>query len=483
MSSALAVAGGCFFIGFFIVRISRSKAQRGTCQCEDSLSQSSLRCPFFRINPQALHSLLRSSGISGVLKFPGPQKNIYGVYSHSACKAVLADTRNFYSNIFPGNRVVALSTMQQSDHDKCLRLIRAGYSKRRIEEMDETIRKIFFLHGGKDWNGDLVKWSKRVHMHISLSFSGLRPEKWGLEDGTSLEHVISDLEKFIRFNDVAVRLMAPLGGLGGLVNDCRKWEGPDHGRRYYNFDKGPLWSIMKSVKPTIRLMKQIGILETWKLLRPDLLFWSPDHVFDFPQLVPEIPDYFTELATSMETATKDSPAFNLWHGEISRSQAIAVAVQLMVNMTTANALLNLAENVHAEIGGKSAACDPSSCSHGISQEEKSKLIQRCLLKDCPLMRNPRRAVFDTELSGVRIPQGSLLILFIGAANEASEKDSLTFGHGLHSCLGRHLVLAEMHAAIDWMIEKRTWKFPVAEKSRLADIDVGNYGFERFELRV
>ncbi len=61
-----------------------------------------------------------------------------------------------------------------------------------------------------------------------------------------------------------------------------------------------------------------------------------------------------------------------------------VAVQLMVNMTTANALMNL---FHTLVTLPASPAD------------RERLIEDCLHIQAPLMRNPRLAKNDVEVDG------------------------------------------------------------------------------------
>ena len=74
---------------------------------------------------------------------------------------------------------------------------------------------------------------------------------------------------------------------------------------------------------------------------------------------------------------------------------------------------------------------------------------------------------DIDFHGVRLPEGSVLHLCLGAANRdparyprpdefdpgRSARPSLAFGSGPHVCLGIHLARAEMFTAIDALLER------------------------------
>jgi len=80
---------------------------------------------------------------------------------------------------------------------------------------------------------------------------------------------------------------------------------------------------------------------------------------------------------------------------------------------------------------------------------------------------PRKSLRDTELQGMKIPEGSIMHLCLGAANrdpsrwENPEKfdlhrpvqRSLAFAAGAHSCLGQHVAREEMMGAINALLDR------------------------------
>lgn len=85
----------------------------------------------------------------------------------------------------------------------------------------------------------------------------------------------------------------------------------------------------------------------------------------------------------------------------------------------------------------------------------------------PLLIITRVATRDTELSGVPVPAGSAVMPMLGAANREvdrnpdpdrfdvfrSQRQHISFGHGVHVCLGMHLARLEMTVALNILLDR------------------------------
>ena len=96
-------------------------------------------------------------------------------------------------------------------------------------------------------------------------------------------------------------------------------------------------------------------------------------------------------------------------------------------------------------------------------------IEELLRFDAPVQFTSRVALEDVEVGGVSLPEGSWVTLMLGAANrdplEFENPDSLelsrvgvrplSFGHGIHFCLGAPLARTEARAAFRALLELET----------------------------
>ncbi len=88
-------------------------------------------------------------------------------------------------------------------------------------------------------------------------------------------------------------------------------------------------------------------------------------------------------------------------------------------------------------------------------------VEACLRFDAPVLNIRRYVTEDIEIGGKLIEKGSVVNLLVGAANhdpENLDKRHLTFGQGLHHCLGAPLAKLEAEVALEAFQER----FPNAQ---------------------
>lgn len=94
-----------------------------------------------------------------------------------------------------------------------------------------------------------------------------------------------------------------------------------------------------------------------------------------------------------------------------------------------------------------------------------RAVEECVRYRTVIKRNFRVALTDVEVGGVRIPEGALIAILIASTNrdEAAfpepdrfditrKMDNLTFGRGMHFCLGAPLSKVEMRVTLETMLE-------------------------------
>jgi len=414
---------------------------------------------------------------SGLLPVAGATNSFVAI-GHNLVQLLSQDER-LTSNPFEDRRLLALNTMGKERHAAVAKVVQRYYQHREMRRLEPAFwATVKHFADGAVQNGsfDVMPWARRVHMANTL--------KVLLGDAAAANmHLVDDL---VQFNDDMVRLVAPLGGVGRPCPALFSWN-----------TVRLLRALLASVPALLALLARTG-LSGLAIVRPDKTLSRSalgSGVWHHPELLPQVPRYFGLLMDLWAaTPLREAPSSPLealraavGRGDVSLHEALVTVVQLMVNMTSANALGNLVMRLCSE-----PRPDATLENEDAALEE---FVGEVLRLDAPLQRNPRRALDDLTIAGVSVPRGSQLLLFIGAANvdpKAFAKPEafkpgrlgqpLTFGAGPHYCLGAYLVKAEMREALRFLLGRFT-SFRLEACERVRNVDVGNYGFESLRVAV
>jgi len=163
-----------------------------------------------------------------------------------------------------------------------------------------------------------------------------------------------------------------------------------------------------------------------------------------------------DLLSGLAAARKDDGAL------LTTEEYLALCAQLLVagNETTRNHLL---------AGMLMLANDPVLQQRLRAQPELiGRFVEESIRLESPVQGLFRRCTRDYVLGGVRIPEGARVVLMYGAANRdpaafpepdrldlerANAHRHMSFGHGIHSCIGRVLATAELNIAFRRLLER------------------------------
>eukprot|EP00434_Breviolum_minutum_P015529 symbB.v1.2.013675.t1/scaffold971.1/size148033/3 len=434
----------------------------------------------------------------------------YVAFRYSTCKEVMNDHASFSSNPFPDGRLVALNTMAKEDHGRVLRYVHKHYTKDAINELKGDIQEVIEKCTGDLASGkalvssqkitaddgrkamisqvDGVKWAQRIHMSGTLARLGLK---------LSWEKV----DEIVDLNDAMVALVAPLGGVGQetqvafqlFPNITASHQGLPNERLPWTWLLQVALGLLRSVPSLLLMAAKLGVRCTWQIIRPDVNILNPPRkprmgLWWKPELLHLVPRYFLLLHRLLyKEDSKDGPLSSLREavasGNLSLAECLTLMVQLMVNMTSANALCSLLFRLSSEKeAAKKALTDVATFGDAF--------IQEVLRLDAPLQRNPRRCVQPPtkgKTPEIGPKEGNQVLLFLGAANmdptvftnpkelDREETPLLTFGSGLHYCLGSSLVKLEMRMVLEHLAKFKSIALDDGYE-RIADVDVGNWGF-------
>jgi len=457
----------------------RSRKSQGAALSNShcTASHADLLDPDLRANHLDWNSRLHHSGkpIVPVEKRDGEcsASPVFLVVGYETAAQLSQDPR-LSSNPYKDDRLIALNTMAPDRHAVVSRLLHRFYQHREIRKLEGHFQECackLAPQSLKDGSFEVMDWAKRVHMANSLK----------VLLGDAAERSMHLVDKLIQYNDEMVRLVAPLGGIGETCPPL--------------LSKNTLrvaCGLFHAVVPLIKLVWKAGFAAI-QIIRPDKTLARTDlgsGVWHCPELLPQVPRYFSLLVNLLEdTPVRTSPTSPIealqaaiHRREISLAEALVTIVQLMVNMTSANALGNMVMRLCMEP-------HPN-----IEDSALDAFVAEVLRLDAPLQRNPRRATKHIDINGAHIPKDSTVLLFIGAANmDAKRFDApalfrpgrepgLTFGVGAHYCLGSYLVKIEMREALRFLL-KRFKQFQIDSCERIRDVDVGNYGFVSLRVHV
>jgi cytochrome P450 len=210
----------------------------------------------------------------------------------------------------------------------------------------------------------------------------------------------------------------------------------------------------------------------------------------------ELQNYIARMADQYLAAPADCMLSDLARAEdngrrIDKAELVSMVIQILVagNDTTTSAMASAMYRMIQTPGLEDRLRE--------NPEAIGNYIEEILRMESPVQGLYRRATRDTQIAGVDIPEGSIIILRFGAANRdpaqfpdpdrleagrSNARTHLTFGTGPHFCIGNQLARGELRIAFASLL-KRLCNF------RLAQGDSGvarlshffGYGLTRLEI--
>ena len=227
--------------------------------------------------------------------------------------------------------------------------------------------------------------------------------------------------------------------------------------------------------PTIVIARMIGVperdLERFKVWSDDLAralepFLSPEEEEKVYRAARQFAEYFTAIIEQRRREPRDDLVSRLVEAEDAGDKLTAKETRVMLrllltagNETTTNLIGN---------GVRALLRHPDQLA---LLRERPELIpsavEELLRYDPPVQLDMRVALRDMELGGLAVKEGTMITLLIGSANHDPERfpepehlditrsgqANISFGRGIHHCLGAPLARLEGRIALEVLVER------------------------------
>lgn len=194
--------------------------------------------------------------------------------------------------------------------------------------------------------------------------------------------------------------------------------------------------------------------------------YGPERLAEIAKSSKDIRAYFEDVYERRSTNPGEDLISGFIQAEVNgerltKSEVLNMAILLLIGgvETTTNLLgITFAHfKTHPEIA-KEVWADPSKI---------PALFEEMLRFDGPVQMLFRHTTCDTEMHGVTIPKGSLVLPLLGSANhderkfdrseelvlDRNPKEIMSFGQGPHFCLGSYLSRMELKSGMEILIER------------------------------
>lgn len=194
---------------------------------------------------------------------------------------------------------------------------------------------------------------------------------------------------------------------------------------------------------------------------------APERELELVPAVIELQQYLAKNVERVRAAPDDSLLSTIVHTEVDGR---TLNMQELVSMLWLLFLAGGETTANAIAGGMAILIDRPELVDEIRGDAKKLdvFIEEVLRIKTPATTMFRRATADTEIGGVAIPAGSIIETRFGAANLDPEvfpdpetldldrpnaKYHLTFGSGIHNCIGNQLARGEMRASFRQLVDR------------------------------
>ncbi len=442
--------------------------------------------PLARENPLPYYDWLRDDASRQVYKLPN-ETNFYVVHRYEDVKNIFSDAANFSNKIIPVEKSPFLALMDDTDHARIRSVIATIFTQKNISVWEPVIREIITEATGNLFSNTSVElfetWADPVPLGTLAALFGLN------QSHKSIKKLHEDA---IAIN----RALFVTGGTGP-----RRSNSPGASEKFHIS-----WAIAKNSIKLFRLRKLIGskgmneLSSMLRMHRNNLVVPRPDfkHV---PGSIAPLLDLLLAFAEKLSADIQPGDTASI----AVFKQAIKKGEVTLVEMIMAGAFILFA-------GYETTSSLLSNCFVHLSRNRQLLLelkahpakiedfIEESLRYYTPVGRFLRRTKKAITIADVIIPKDAIVIVLPGAANTDPEKfesgcafdmerpnnkQHLSFGKGVHFCVGAPLARLQVTLALQSLIERAS-SISIDENYPLkmvTDRDNGILRFEKLYVKV
>jgi cytochrome P450 len=441
--------------------------------------------PRIRRDPFPYYRWLREAAQHPVYKVPS-ENNFWIVTGYNEVKTILTDPWTFDGNPYPELEPRMLSIFPPDRHRIARGVVQSMFTPSAIERMTPAIERIANHYTAKlvrQRHCDLMAtWALPIPLRVISSMFGLP------EDDVSLQ-------RLHRWGVAGMRLGIPLGGTGPKRSRLTPGEAVVLVRELAQ-SVPDLWKIYR-----LAGREGFGFLSvppsTWRdpdRPRPNVHALASLHhaIAMIARLLELVDERRKQPGSATDAAVIDRFVEASRENRVSPIEMVAALAQILVaGYETTGASLGHAVHrlVREPALWAELKAEPSRI--GAFVEENLRL-------EAPLQRTLRRTTRAVEIAGHQIPANAYLIIVLGAANcdpavfpdgerfalgRANKQAHLTFGKGIHHCIGAVLNRVESELALRALLSRVERIELAGEASYVVDRDIGLWSLERLRVVV